>query len=138
MLGSFRRGINASLLLVGIAALVILITGPKEIIYERKVDPGPELEIIEAIVTAYSEIDSCHYPNCEMASGQKAYIGAIACPRNLELDTRVIIDNTPYICKDRTNKNLDGRFDIFLGYGKESYQEAKEFGIQKKQVQILQ
>lgn len=91
---------------------------------------------LSAEVTAYSEIDSCHYENCLMASGNKAYIGAIACPRYLPLYTRVVIDDNPYICEDRVSKQYPNRFDIFMGYGKESYEKAIHFGNQKKQVQI--
>lgn len=91
---------------------------------------------ITAEVTAYSELDSCHYPNCEMASTKRAYVGAIACPRNMELGARVIIDNRHFICEDRTNKDLDGRFDIFMGYGQESLTKAENFGIQELQVTL--
>lgn len=96
-----------------------------------------EKVVVVALVTAYSEIDSCHYENCAMASGKRAYVGAIACPRDIELGTEVIIDNTTYICEDRTNKNLDGRYDIFIGYGQSSYDEAIVFGIKEKEVEIL-
>lgn len=81
-------------------------------------------------VTAYSEIDSCHY-NCLMASGKKAYVGAIACPRNWELGVKVLIEGEIYTCEDRYNKNLSDRIDIFQGYGLEAYQLAKEFGVKK-------
>ena len=93
-------------------------------------------ETILAEVTAYSEFDSCHYENCIMASGKRAYVGALACPRNISLETRVFIDGKEYVCEDRTNKDLNGRFDIFMGYGKESYQKAIEFGLQRKNVVI--
>ena len=72
-----------------------------------------------------------------MASGNKAYIGAIACPRSLKMYTRVSIDNNLYICEDRTSEKYDGRFDIFIGYGEEAYKKAIVFGKQKKSVQVL-
>ena len=71
-----------------------------------------------------------------MASGNRAYVGAIACPRSIKLYTRVIIDGKPYICEDRTSKVYDGRFDIFMGYGEQSYEQAKQFGIQKKEISM--
>ena len=89
-------------------------------------------------VTAYSELDSCHTgKSCLMASGKKAYIGAVACPREIKLGTKVIIDNTPYICEDRTSAQHNGRYDIFYGYGKESYKTALQFGVQSKEVRIF-
>jgi 3D (Asp-Asp-Asp) domain-containing protein len=91
-----------------------------------------------ATVTAYSEYDSCHTGStCLMASGKKAYVGAIACPRKYKLGTRVVIDTTPYICEDRTATSVDGRFDIFYGYGQEAYDKAIQFGKQTKTITII-
>jgi 3D (Asp-Asp-Asp) domain-containing protein len=92
---------------------------------------------IEATITAYSEIDSCHYENCIMASGNRAYIGAVACPREIELYTTVVVDGTPFVCEDRTDIKYNGRFDIFMGYGQNSYDKAIKFGKQERKVQIL-
>ena len=101
-------------------------------------DFGAKTAIL-AEVTAYSNIENggCDDPDCIMASGKKAYIGAVACPRSIELSTTVIIDGTPFMCEDRTSKKFDGRFDIFMGYGKENYKKAIQFGRQEKQVQVL-
>mgnify|MGYP001561690730 CR=1 FL=1 len=95
--------------------------------------PDPPL-VIAGTVTAYSELDSCHYENCLMASGKSAYIGAAACPRVMALGTKIIIEGQSYICEDRTSKLYDGRFDLFFGYGEESYRRAKQFGIQNKEI----
>ena len=97
-----------------------------------------DFKVIEADITGYSEFDSCHYKNCIMASGKRAYIGAIACPRDIKLSTRVSIDGKVYICEDRTSKVYNGRFDIFFGYGKESFEDAKNFGIKTVQVLIYE
>jgi len=94
--------------------------------------------VIEAEVTAYSEIDSCHYDGCPMASTNRAYKGAIACPRDIELYTRVVIEGKVYTCEDRTNKNLDGRWDIFMGYGQESYDKAINYGIKTLTIEIYE
>ena len=36
----------------------------------------------------------------------------VACPRHIELDTKVIIDGKTYVCLDRTAKKYDNRYDI--------------------------
>jgi 3D (Asp-Asp-Asp) domain-containing protein len=71
-----------------------------------------------------------------MSSGKKAYIGAIACPRDMELGVKVEIDGKEYICEDRYNKNLSRRFDIFFGYGEEAHRKALEFGVKEMSVII--
>lgn len=105
---------------------------------EAEIAPPSEVQIWvekEVTVTAYSEIDSCHYENCVMASGKRAYVGAVACPRDIELATEVIIGGVSYTCEDRTARRYDGRYDVFFGYGKESHEQALAFGIQKIKVQ---
>lgn len=72
-----------------------------------------------------------------MASGKNAYVGAIACPRNIKLNTRVAIDGDLFICEDRTNIKYNGRYDIFMGYGEEAHKKAINYGIQKRVVQVL-
>lgn len=85
-----------------------------------------------ASVTAYSSIDSCHTGvSCLMANGKKAHLGAIACPRSVKLGTRVTINGTTYTCADRTARWVDGRYDIFMGYGQEAYDAAIKFGNQR-------
>jgi hypothetical protein len=109
---------------------------PKKVIV-----PTPQVSIdgqVTAPVTAYSEIDSCHYAGCPMASGVRAYVGAAACPSWYQLGTKIQILGEIYTCEDRTATRLDGRFDIFMGYGKASHQRALQFGIQKLQVLILE
>jgi len=94
-----------------------------------------EEELVE--VTAYSEYDSCHTgESCLMASGKKAYVGAVACPRNIELGTKVLISGTEYTCEDRTSLTYDGRYDIFMGFGDEGYNKAIAWGNRKLQITI--
>ena len=95
------------------------------------------ITVVTAPTTAYSEIDSCHYANCVMANGERAHIGAAACPRKYDLGTKIAIDDKMYTCKDRTAKRVDGRFDLFQGYGTSSYKKAIEYGIKQKQVYII-
>lgn len=91
----------------------------------------------EILTTAYSEFDSCHTgKSCLMASGRKAYIGAVACPRWMKLKTKVTIDGVSYICEDRYKLTLSDRIDIFQGYGKEAYDKAIKYGKQTKLVII--
>lgn len=95
-----------------------------------------EPAVIQGTVTAYSEIDSCHYNGCLMSSGVKAFVGAIACPREIPLYTQIEIGGEKFICHDRTNKNLNGRWDIFVGYGKEAHQKALKLGIKTEEIKI--
>jgi 3D (Asp-Asp-Asp) domain-containing protein len=89
-------------------------------------------------VTAYSELDSCHYEGCPMANGIRAQVGYIACPRHIPLGTKVEIETLgEFECGDRTAKYLDGRYDVFMGWGEESYQKAIEFGVKKLRVVVL-
>ena len=95
--------------------------------------------VIEAEVTKYSELDSCHYPKngkCLVATGDEAFIGGIACPRSWPLGVIAEIEGRAYICNDRYNENLSDRLDIWAGYGQEAYQEAKRFGIQTHQIKL--
>ena len=87
-------------------------------------------------VTAYSSWETCQRTDCIMASGKKAYIGAIACPRDLDFGTKVVIKGKEYTCEDRTALRYNGRYDIFMGYGFYAYQEAMQFGKQKLEVII--
>jgi len=89
------------------------------------------------IVTAYSALDSCHNPvedGCLTASGKIAKVGMVACPYGISFGTKVFIASEWFVCEDRTAKKYNGRFDIFLGYGKEAHQRAIEFGIRKLEV----
>ncbi len=72
-----------------------------------------------------------------MASGNRAYVGAIACPRSIPLFTKVTIDNTTYTCEDRTAKKYDGRFDIFMGYGPDAHTKSINYGVQVKAIIYL-
>lgn len=72
-----------------------------------------------------------------MASGKKAYVGAVACPRNLKLGTKVKLAGRTYTCEDRTAKRYDGRYDIFQGYGQDAYRKAIRFSKQTLEVEVL-
>ena len=88
-------------------------------------------------ISYYSAIDSCHTGiDCLMANGERAYVGAVACPRELELGTVVNIDGIDYTCADRTSLTYDGRYDIFLGYETKDYHEALARGLDQLRVII--
>ena len=94
---------------------------------------------LQAIITAYSELDSCHYPTkggCLTASGTIASETTIACPRSWPLGTKVLIEGKEYICEDRYNANLSDRLDVWAGYGVEGYEKAKNFGIKNMEIVI--
>ena len=102
---------------------------------ENKLTTGRKINA----VSAYSELDSCHYPTsegCLTASGKIARVGMVA--TNLyPFGTKLKIGNKIYIVEDRISKKYNDRCDIFMGYGKESHQEALKFGIQYLPVEIL-
>lgn len=89
-------------------------------------------------VSAYSELDSCHTgSSCLMASGKKAYVGAVACPRVYKLGTKVYINGSLYTCEDRTSTKYPNRWDIFMGYGVEAHTEALKWGVKRISVEII-
>lgn len=110
-------------------------------VYVKPPMPLLHTQNIVAVTTAYSSKDSCHYPNCIMANGKRAYVGAAACPRKVALGTKIRIDGKNYMCADRTAKWVEEKFgdtyDIFMGYSEESYREAIKYGRQVNNVTHL-
>jgi 3D (Asp-Asp-Asp) domain-containing protein len=99
---------------------------------------GNEKPSFKAVVSAYSELDSCHTgKSCLMANGKKAHLGAVACPRSIPLGSHVLIAGQRYTCEDRTAAWVDGRYDLFFGYGIVAHQKALEWGIKTLEVTIL-
>lgn len=90
-----------------------------------------------AHVTAYTGVESCHYEGCITASGKRAYVGGVACPRKYKLGTRVRINSIEYTCEDRTALRYDGRFDIFFGFTQEAHKNALRFGIQNLSIEVI-
>ena len=81
---------------------------------------------VTAIRTKYSRADSCHYPVkkngktiCLTAIGKDTKEGqTVACPRNIKLGTKVMIEGKVYTCEDRYAQYLDTKrgmptFDVF-------------------------
>ncbi len=96
--------------------------------------PISNFETVTIKVSAYSaEADQTDARYWEMASGKDVYIGAIACPRRFEFDSKVIINGEMYTCEDRMAGKYDAsdgvaieeRFDILM----ETRQEALNWGV---------
>ena len=50
-----------------------------------------------------------------MASGKMVYVGAIACPRSIEIGKRIEVRGLGvFTCEDRMAEKYDGNFDIFM------------------------
>lgn len=102
--------------------------------------PSQLPEPIQMLTTAYSEIDSCHYPTeegCLVASGKIADHGMVACPRSLPLGTKIEIDGKDYTCEDRYNADLSDRIDIWFGYGESALTEARNYGRKVVNIRII-
>ena len=123
--------------LIGTKTITIEVAHAEMAIDAQKDTKAPQNAKIEANTTAYSEIETCVDEECKMANGKKAHVGSVACPRSIKLGTKILIDDKQYECEDRTALQYDGRFDIFMGYGKESNQKAINYGIQSKTITIL-
>jgi|TARA_Y100000310_G_scaffold207361_1_gene207869 3D (Asp-Asp-Asp) domain-containing protein len=105
----------------------------KNIFYSWEAPLFREVEI-EATITGYSSsFDETDDTPFITASGTRTRKGIIACPRNIEFGTEIIIDGKRYICEDRLSLKYDNRFDIWFPTKK----QAIEFGKQEKIVSIL-
>ena len=124
-----------------LVAILILASIPKVIIVHSDIMaslPAPEeRERSRAVITAYSSVETCDPQNCIMANGKRAQVGYVACPRSVALGTIVELQGVAYECGDRTAKRYDGRYDKFMGYGREAHRRALEFGKQELAIKIL-
>lgn len=80
-----------------------------------------------ATVTAYT------WTGNKNAAGRYPQVGDVACPRSVELGTRIKITDKEYVCTDRTAKKYDGRYDIYMN----TRSEAVQWGKQRLNVDIL-
>lgn len=118
-------------------------TPPKVIIYyeiQHKIKYRPiKILILNAKVTAYnSEPDQTDSDPYIAAWNNKVYSGMIAISRDLEKlglkrGTEIYIDADKYIIDDRMHKRKNKQFDIWM----ENKEDAKRWGIQKKDVIVL-
>ena len=152
---------------ITVAILLMSITGTYTVIYyESKLiqEPGtiiieikapieeeqkPEQEEIvwqeEARITAYSEIDSCHFPDgnggCLNAYNETIQEGQAACPLWIKKGSIIEIEGLgEYTCMDKTAEWVQSdkgtTFDLWIGYGEESHEIAWNFGEQKRLVTL--
>ena len=89
--------------------------------------------VLAAMTTAYNPVpeQTDSTPDI-MASGNRVYEGAVACPRWIPFGTTIEIGNDTYVCEDRTHLKNDGTFDILMF----SRNEALEYGRQIKEVKV--
>lgn len=99
---------------------------------------APEVsEAIDATVYAYNSVEGQTDGNPRiMADAFYVYDGAIACPSRIPFFTRVRILGRTYTCHDRmAARYRDGdNFDIWM----ESVEDAKEWGVKKLTVEVLE
>lgn len=97
----------------------------------------PRYTVELAKVTAYTKHETCPNNECVTASGTKPEAGrTVACPRKIELGTKVEINGKVYVCEDRTARWVDGRYDIYSGDDRQSWLLAKEYGVQEYLIKI--
>ena len=91
-----------------------------------------------ATITMYSAVETCDPQNCINARGTHPRVNySVACPREIPLGTKISINGNRYTCDDRTALKYNGRYDIFVGYTQDSYEQAIEFGKQYLEVIII-
>ncbi len=102
-------------------------------VYDGVLRPGVVLGIT---TTAYSSTpDQTDGSPFITASGSMVHPGVVAATRMIPLGTKVKIDGVVYTVEDRMNARfgMRGRIDIW----KHSVQEAREYGVQRKTVEIV-
>lgn len=99
----------------------------------KQVEPVEEWK--QAEVTAYTaSVDETDASPLIMASGKMVYLGAVACPRNIDLGEKIEIKGLGvYTCEDRMNIRYTNNFDIFML----TKAEALKFGRQKMEYKII-
>lgn len=99
----------------------------------KQVEPVEEWK--QAEVTAYTaSVDETDASPLIMASGKMVYLGAIACPRSIDLGEKIEIKGLGvYTCEDRMNIRYTNNFDIFMT----TKAEALKFGRQKIKYRIV-
>jgi len=100
----------------------------------REVEPRGVVGLGVKVITGYSStIEECDSTPFIMASGERVYDGAIACPREMPFGTRVMIEGKVYICEDRMSLKHPDRFDIWFS----ETELAIAFGKQKLEVSLI-
>ena len=74
-----------------------------------------ETKKVHAYVTGYNTVkEQTDSTPCIAASGDDicGRTDVVACPRDIALGTKVVIDGKSYTCLDRTHEKFNGRYDI--------------------------
>lgn len=127
--------IGATMAIFSVLSALGALSAPGRVYIQKAPEPPPN-ERIMAIVTAYSsEVSQTDDTPEIMASGQRVFDGAAACPRFLDFKTKIIIDGKLYICHDRmAERYRDGNFfDLWF----QDRDNAIQYGRQTKDVLIL-
>ena len=74
---------------------------------------------------------------CINSAGKRAVIGDLACPRGIKLGTKVIMNGDTYTCNDHTALKWNGRYDIFFGYGDEAKDSAITYGLEVREISVI-
>lgn len=100
------------------------------------VQSEPVEEWKQAEFSAYTaSVDETDGSPLIMASGKMVYVGAIACPRTVELGSRVEVRGVgSFVCEDRMNARYTEHFDIF----KLTKDEAYKFGRKSLEYRIYE
>lgn len=113
-------------------------TAGQSIVFEN-VQALEVVEVVEpvewqsAIFTSYSAGDG-YTPGITMASGRKVYVGAVACPRDMALGTKIQTeDGRTLTCEDRKAIRFNGEFDIYAS----TVDEALQFGRKTVKFKIV-
>lgn len=116
---------------------------PTEAQMPLKSHSGASGEVVEATISYYSELDSCHNPTyatgerkCLTASGKIAEVGMVAY-NQVPFGTKLLIDGKVYSVEDRTAKRYSDRIDIWVGMGEQAHKQALANGLQHREVKII-
>lgn len=99
----------------------------------KEVEPVEEWQVAEFSAFTASSDETDASPLI-MASGKTVYVGAIACPRDVALGSRVEVRGVgEFVCEDRMNIRYENHFDIF----KLTKKEALAFGRKALEYKIV-
>jgi len=105
--------------------------------------PYPE-DMIDVIITPseateapYSDLTTVEVTSyClqgTMSNGEQVHNGSVACPRDIELGTKVVLGGSEYECSDRTSIGNDGVYDIWMS----DCSDSITFGRKQLLVEVL-
>lgn len=125
--------------MLSILLSLLILNTPKITHITTNIEPYAETRTIykNATITAYNTVSGqTDSSPCISATGDNicGRADVVACPRDIPLRTRVLIDNRIYYCLDRLNIRYKRRFDISFD---KDIQGARNWGKQKHDVIII-